>query len=55
MFEVLKNKVSLKLRYVGDERHLRWELGMLKSHFGSQTEKSFSCVLFTKPGKRCLS
>lgn len=54
MFEVLKKKVGLKLRYVGDKWHLKWELGMLKSYFGSQTKKSFSCVLFTEPGKCCL-
>lgn len=35
VFEVLKKKASLKLRYEGDEQHLRQELGMLKSCFGS--------------------
>lgn len=55
MFEVLKKKASLKLKIC--RRQVAAEVGVMdaiKSCLGSQSEKSFSCVLFTEPGKCCL-
>lgn len=51
--DLQEEKVSWKLRHAGDEWHPKEGLRDAKVPAWVLTEKPFSCILFTEPGKHC--